>query len=52
MSLPDFTQVALTCAGPSSVGVARREPWLTPEGIAVKTAYVAADREALLAIFS
>ncbi|HEX8900227.1 methylmalonyl-CoA mutase [Vitreimonas sp.] len=46
MSLPDFSKLALSpdvVAGSPAGG----EPWLTPEGIAVKTAYTAADRAGL-----
>ncbi len=46
MSLPDFSKLALSAdiaAALPSVG----EPWLSPEGIAVKTAYTAADRAGL-----
>jgi methylmalonyl-CoA mutase len=46
MSLPDFSKLAL------SADIARSsppvgEPWLSPEGIAVKSAYTAADRAGL-----
>ncbi len=44
---PDFTKLALNApavnAGPPALG----EAWETPEGIAVKTAYTAADRAGL-----
>jgi methylmalonyl-CoA mutase len=46
MSLPDFSKLALSAdiaPAPPSVG----EPWLSPEGIVVKTAYTAADRAGL-----
>src|SRR5215813_3947603 len=46
MTLPDFSKLALStdvAKVPSSPG----EPWITPEGIAVKTAYTAADRAGL-----
>jgi methylmalonyl-CoA mutase len=46
MSLPDFSKLTLgadIAAALPSVG----EPWLSPEGIAVKTAYTAADRAGL-----
>jgi methylmalonyl-CoA mutase len=46
MSLPDFSKLALSAdiaAALAPVG----EPWLSPEGIAVKTAYTAADRAGL-----
>jgi len=44
--LPDFSKLALSsdvARGARSTG----EPWLTPEGIAVRTAYTAADRSGL-----
>ena len=43
--IPDFAAVdfAAVPAPASSSG----EPWLTPEGIAVKSAYMAADRQGL-----
>jgi methylmalonyl-CoA mutase len=46
MTLPDFSKLALgrpTCGRANALG----EPWLAPEGIAVKTAYTAADRAGL-----
>jgi methylmalonyl-CoA mutase len=46
MTLPDFSKLALgrpTRGRANALG----EPWLTPEGIAVKTAYTAADRTGL-----
>jgi methylmalonyl-CoA mutase len=46
MTLPDFSKLALTADianAPSSLG----ESWLTPEDIAVKRAYTAADRAGL-----
>jgi len=47
MSLPDFTKLALGLDIAPSSAAASGEPWLTPEGIAVKTAYTAADRAGL-----
>src|SRR5689334_13933352 len=46
MSLPDFTKLDLAAdlAAPSPPP---GEPWLTPEGIAVKTVYAAGDRAGL-----
>ncbi len=46
MTLPDFSKLALSSdiAPPPP---AHGEPWLTPEGIAVKSAYTAADRAGL-----
>jgi methylmalonyl-CoA mutase len=46
MTLPDFSKLALEAdfaKAPPLTG----EPWLTPEGIAVKNAYTAADRAGL-----
>jgi len=46
MALPDFSKLTLgsdVAHAPAQHG----EPWLTPEGIAVKTAYTAADRAGL-----
>jgi methylmalonyl-CoA mutase len=46
MTLPDFSKLALgrpTRGRANALG----EPWLAPEGIAVKTAYTAADRAGL-----
>jgi methylmalonyl-CoA mutase len=46
--IPDFSKVAFAdAAAPASAGGA---PWLTPEGIAVKSAYVAADLEGLIGL--
>ena len=46
MSIPDFSQIGLgtdfATAPPQSA-----EPWLTPEGIAVKALYTAGDRAGL-----
>src|ERR1051325_720631 len=48
--IPDFSQVAYAdTPGPASAIAA---PWLTPEGIAVKSAYAASDREGLVALES
>ncbi|HRE42736.1 MAG TPA: methylmalonyl-CoA mutase family protein, partial [Terricaulis sp.] len=46
MTLPDFSKLPLT-ADIAGAARATGEPWLTPEGIAVKTAYTAADRAGL-----
>ncbi|MFZ2030017.1 MAG: methylmalonyl-CoA mutase [Vitreimonas sp.] len=43
MTLPDFSKLALS-VDVSPTRAANGEPWLTPEGIAVKTAYDAEDR--------
>jgi methylmalonyl-CoA mutase len=40
--IPDFTKIAYAPAAPAGVAPAG-EPWLTPEGIAVKQSYSAAD---------
>jgi methylmalonyl-CoA mutase len=49
--IPDFTRIALAEADSRSIAPpvpeASSEPWLTPEGITVKTAYDAADRSGL-----
>jgi methylmalonyl-CoA mutase len=44
--IPDFTKVALEAAA-APVARAGGEPWLTPEGIAVKPVYAAADTAGL-----
>jgi methylmalonyl-CoA mutase len=46
MTLPDFSRLALD-ADVAKATAPRGEDWLTPEGIAVKSAYTAADREGL-----
>ena len=46
MSLPDFSKLALG-ADLAKATPAAGDPWLTPEGIAVKSAYTAADRAGL-----
>ncbi len=46
MSLPDFSKLALD-VDVVSAAPAAGEDWLTPEGIAVKSAYTAADRAGL-----
>ncbi len=47
-TLPDFSKLALEHgSGGASPPTPSGEPWLTPEGIAVKTAYTAADRAGL-----
>ncbi|MCW5681243.1 MAG: methylmalonyl-CoA mutase [Xanthobacteraceae bacterium] len=46
MSLPDFTKLALDAAI-AHAAPAEGKPWLTPEGIAVKSAYTSADRAGL-----
>jgi len=46
--IPDFSKVAFAdAAAPASAGSA---PWLTPEGIAVKSAYAAGDLEGLIGL--
>jgi methylmalonyl-CoA mutase len=44
---PDFTKIALETPAVKSGKPKLGEAWETPEGIAVKTAYTAADREGL-----
>ncbi len=46
MTLPDFSELSLS-ADTAPAEAPSGEPWLTPEGIAVKTAYTAADRAGL-----
>ena len=46
MSLPDFSKLALG-ADLAKATPPAGDPWLTPEGIAVKSAYTAADRAGL-----
>lgn len=46
-SIPDFTSVAFTDAPLASSPKASAEPWLTPEGIAVKGSYGPEDRAGL-----
>jgi len=46
MTLPDFSKLALSSDVAKDVPHPG-EPWLSPEGIAVKTAYTAADRAGL-----
>jgi len=46
MSLPDFSKLALS-ADIADAAPISGEPWLTPEDIAVKTAYTGADRAGL-----
>ncbi|MGD9966929.1 MAG: methylmalonyl-CoA mutase [Hyphomonadaceae bacterium] len=46
MTLPDFTKLTLD-ADVVKAAAPAGEPWLTPEGIAVKRAYTAADRAGL-----
>ena len=40
-SIPDFSSIAFADAPPASSPAQKAEPWLTPEGIAVKGAYEA-----------
>src|SRR5262249_21488751 len=47
MTLPDFSKLDLGAARAQQPAHADGEPWLTPEGITVKTAYGAADRAGL-----
>ena len=42
-AIPDFSRVNFDAAAASSPAAAQSTPWLTPEGIAVKTSYEAAD---------
>ncbi len=46
MTLPDFSKLSLV-TNIAEGGTPLGEPWLTPEGIKVKTAYMAADRAGL-----
>ncbi|MBB3018664.1 methylmalonyl-CoA mutase [Microvirga lupini] len=46
-SIPDFTSVAFTDAPLAFSAVQKAEPWLTPEGIAVKGSYGPEDRAGL-----
>ncbi|WP_201863356.1 methylmalonyl-CoA mutase [Microvirga soli] len=46
-SIPDFTSVAFTDAPLASSAAQKAEPWLTPEGIAVKGSYGQEDRAGL-----
>jgi methylmalonyl-CoA mutase len=46
MTLPDFSKLSLE-ADVAKAAAPAGEPWLAPEGIAVKSAYVAADRAGL-----
>ncbi len=46
MTLPDFSKLALE-ADVAKANPPHGDDWLTPEGIAVKSAYVAADRAGL-----
>ena len=45
--IPDFTKIGLDETRPSSAGAAAGSPWVTPEGIAVKQVYTAADTAGL-----
>jgi methylmalonyl-CoA mutase len=45
--IPDFTKISLDDGRPSAAGAAAGDPWLTPEGIAVKQVYTAADTAGL-----
>jgi methylmalonyl-CoA mutase len=47
MTLPDFSKLSLETSAAAAQRQPRDEDWLTPEGIAVKTAYTAADRAGL-----
>jgi methylmalonyl-CoA mutase len=46
MTLPDFSKLSLA-TDVARIGMPGGEPWLTPEGIAVKSTYDAADRAGL-----
>ena len=46
-SIPDFSSVAFADAPLASSSQAASEPWLTPEGIAVKAAYGSEERVGL-----
>src|SRR5690242_11119290 len=45
--IPDFTTISLGEGRPSAAGAAAGSPWVTPEGIAVKQVYKAADTAGL-----
>ncbi len=45
--IPDFTKISLDETRPSAAGAATGSPWVTPEGIAVKQVYTAADTAGL-----
>ena len=45
--IPDFTKIGLDKTRPSAAGAAGGNPWLTPEGIAVKQVYTATDTAGL-----
>jgi methylmalonyl-CoA mutase len=45
--IPDFTKISLDETRPSAAGAAAGSPWVTPEGIAVKPVYTAADTAGL-----
>jgi len=45
--LPDFSTIALDSAQKNSTATSQADPWLTPEGIPVKSVYTAADRSGL-----
>lgn len=47
MTVPDFSRVDLGAPKQGATPPPQSETWLTPEGIAVKGAYTAADREGL-----
>ena len=47
MTLPDFSKLSLETSVAAAQRPPRSEDWLTPEGIAVRTAYTAADRAGL-----
>ncbi|MCR9128631.1 MAG: methylmalonyl-CoA mutase [Alphaproteobacteria bacterium] len=47
MSHPDFTQIDLGAPNASAGAAPSRDPWTPPEQVPVKTAYTAADRDAL-----
>jgi methylmalonyl-CoA mutase len=45
--IPDFTTIAFEPVTVPADAAAAAEPWLTPEGIPVKSRYVASDREGI-----
>ncbi|MEJ0059087.1 MAG: methylmalonyl-CoA mutase [Terricaulis sp.] len=47
MTVPDFTSIALDVLAPATSARDASAPWLTPEGIPVRSLYTAADREGL-----
>jgi methylmalonyl-CoA mutase len=46
-AIPDFTTLAFADGAPAVPVIPAGEPWLTPEGVPVKPAYAAEDRDGL-----